>query len=292
MKGLKGYTINRDEEDGRFFPPEDRIQIVSIACQNPEVWGLAGQTRWTIQTLQYILERENIIKTISATSVHRILFSMDYKPHLMNYYLFCEDPELHRKAKRICSLYLNPPEDRIVLSFDERSGTQALERKHYLPCRKGVTAKVDFNYVRHGTIDLFAVFDIRTGEVFGDYYLRHTQNEFMNFMDKVVKRYKGQKLTIILDNLRTHTTPAVKKWLKEHNGMVKFVFTPKHASWLNQIELWFRELNQKCLKRLSVRSTDELKGAMKAWIKTYNRHYAHPYNWKSNGILKRNPKAA
>ena len=283
---MTDYTINLAEEDAGFFPPEDRIQLVSIACQRPEDWGLFGQTRWSITTLQYVLEQEGIISSISTTSVHRFLRELDYKPHLMRYYLFCEDPELHKKAKKICRLYLNPPENRILLCFDERSGTQALERKNYRPMSQGRSARMDFNYVRHGTTDLFAVYNVKTGKVFHEFYKRHTQIEFLDFMKKVVKKHKGRKLTIILDNLRTHKTQMVMEWLNKQKGNVEFVYTPKHASWLNQVEIWFRELNQKCLKGLSVTSIQELHHESDKWIRTYNKHFAHPYNWESKGILK------
>ena len=103
---------------------------------------------------------------------------------------------------------------------------------------------------------------------------------------------RRKKLTIIMDNFQSHKTPAVKKWLEEQNGMVEFIFTPKHASWLNQIEIWFKELNQKCLKRSSVKSKEEMEDRVLDWIDTYNENYAHPYNWKFDGILKKHKKRA
>lgn len=126
---------------------------------------------------------------------------------------------------------------------------------------------------------------MKTGEVFAKTYTWHSQVEFLDFMKKVRKRYPRKKLTVILDNLRFHQTDRVRRWLRSQKGMSKFVFTPKHASWLNQIELRFRELHQKSLKRLSDLSVKELCRKMRAWIKTYNRHFAHAYGWQSNGFL-------
>jgi len=205
----------------------------------------------------------------------------------MDYYLFCEDQELVSKAKKICNLYRNPPKDVVLLSYDERTGMQALERKKILFTKPGKIMKQEFEYKRHGTQSLLGCFNVKTGKVFGKCYDRHTQNDFLNFMKKIKSKYKNEKVIIVMDNLQSHKTPAVKKWLKKQNGMIEFVFTPTHASWLNQIELWFRELNKKCLKRLSVGSKGELIYNVKNFIKTYNKYHAHPYNWKFNGILKK-----
>jgi transposase len=275
-----------------FFPPQDKLTILSVACQSPENYGLKGQTHWTIAALVVILMNFNLIKQISWTTVQRFLRSLDLKPHRMDYYLFCEDPELIEKAKKICDLYLNPPKNRVLLCYDERTGIQAIKRakiKHMIP---GYPAKREFEYKRHGHIDLLAIFEVSSGKVFGVQYEKHRQIEFLDFMKKVRQLYKRKKLTIIMDNLQSHKTPAVQEWLKEQKGMVEFVFTPKHASWLNQIEVWFKELNQKCIKRSSVASKDEMAENILNWITTYNRHYAHPYNWRFNGILKKHEEKA
>ncbi len=102
--------------------------LLSVACQSPDVYGLKGQTHWTISSLVYIVQKYKIIKKISWTTVQKFLKDLDLKPHRMDYYLFCEDPELIEKAKYICELYLNPPKDRVLLSYDERTAIQAKER--------------------------------------------------------------------------------------------------------------------------------------------------------------------
>jgi len=111
-------------------------------------------------------------------------------------------------------------------------------------------------------------------------------------MKKVRERYPGKKLTIIMDNLQSHKTPAVLEWLQQENGEVEFVFTPKHASWLNQIELWFKELNQKCVNRASTKSLEEMENRVMDWIDTYNKYFAHPYDCKYDGILKKHERLA
>ena len=239
-----------------------------------------------------VLMNFNIIKQISWTTVQRFLKCLDLKPHRMDYYLFCEDPELLEKAKIICDLYINPPRNRVLLSYDERTGIQAIERTKIKNMIPGYPAKREFEYKRHGHMDLLAIFEISNGEVFGVTYEKHRQIEFLDFMKQVRKRYRGRKLTIIMDNLQSHKTPAVKKWLDGQKGMVEFIFTPKHASWLNQIEVWFKELNQKCIRRSSVTSKEEMSENILNWIMTYNKHYAHPYNWEFNGILKKHEEKA
>ena len=266
--------------------------LLTVACQSPDVYGLKGQTHWTISSLVFIVQKYKIIKKISWTTVQKFLKDFDLKPHRMDYYLFCEDPELIEKSKYICNLYLDPPKDRVLLSYDERTAIQAKERLMTKMMITGYPGKRDFHYKRYGHTDLLAFFEVGIGKVYGSCYKRHRQIEFLSFMKKVRKRYEGKKLTIILDNLQSHKTPKVKEWVKEQNGEVEFVFTPKHASRLNQIEIWFKELNQKCIKRLPVESVEELKKKINSWIGTYNRYFSHQYNWKSEGILKKHEALA
>lgn len=276
---------NRVVEGARFFPPENKLMILTVACQTPEQYGYEGQTHWTISSLVESLVRHRYFERISWTTVQRFLRRLEIKPHKMDYYLFCDDPELIEKAKTICDLYLHPPKDRVLLSYDERTAIQGKRRFPLLRMVPGIAEKQNFNYKRLGTKDLLAVFEVGTGEVYGQCYNRHTQYEFIDFLEKVRGKYPGKKLTIVLDNLSSHKTENVKEWLKKQKGEVEFVFTPIHASWLNQIELWFKELNQKCLKRLSVESLEELETKVASFIKTYNKYYKHQYNWKSDGIL-------
>lgn len=282
---MTAFSTKKGGGGNPLFPPEDRAAIVATACQTPAQYGFAGQTHWSISSLRKALLDKKIFKTISWTLIQRTLRGAEIKPHKMEYYLFCKDPELIRKSRQICRLYRNPPKGRVLLCFDERTGTQALERPETRPMIAGIPFRQDFEYRRHGTVDLLAIREVIGGKVFAKAYSRHREKEFLNFMKIVRKRYKGKRLSIILDNLRVHKTPGVLKWLKDQGGMVKFIFLPKHASWLNQIELWFRELHQKCLKRLSVFSLKELVVKIQKWVKTYNRHFAHPYNWESKGFL-------
>ena len=281
----KQFMTYQAEGESPLFPPEDRITIISVACQSPEKYGLLGQTHWSISSLQHVLTKNGFFKQISWTTIQRCLSAGEIKPHQMEYYLFCEDSELIKKAREICSIYLNPPKDRIVLCYDERSGTQALERSITTPMGPGKLMRQDFGYKRHGVLDLLAVFDIKSGRVFGDCFSRHRSREVLRFLKRVARKYRGKKITFIMDNLRTHKTEEIISWVESHKGRIEIIYTPKHASWLNQIELWFRSLNQKCLKRLSVKSVQELEQKIKKWIRTYNKHFAHPYNWHSKGIL-------
>lgn len=279
------FLTTQDEGASLLFPPEDRAHIVAVACQSPATYGLSGQTHWTIESLRRVLVEKKFFKTVSWTTIQRILRKAEIKPHKMKYYLFCKDPELPQKSREICRLYLRPPKDRLLLCFDERTGTQAIERLQESPMGKGKPYRMDFEYRRHGTLDILAAREVKTGIVFAKAYPKHTQWEFLDFLKKLRRQHPRKPLTLVLDNLQVHQTPAVLQWVKKQNGMVEFRFTPKHASWLNQIELWFRQLNQKCLKRLSTVSTWHLWQAVKNWIRTYNKHEAHAYNWKFRGFL-------
>ncbi len=279
--------INLVGGGARLFPPEDKLMILTVACQTPGQYGYEGQTHWTISSLVESLIRHRYFERISWTTVQRFLKGLDKKSHRMDYYLFCDDPELIEKAKTICDLYLHPPKDRVLLSYDERTAIQGKIRYPILRMVAGISEKRYFNYKGLGTKDLLAIFEVETGEVYGQCYNRHTQYEFIEFLDKVRDKYPGKKLTIVLDNLSSYKTENLKEWLKKQNGEVEFVFTPTHASWLNQIELWFKELNQKCLKWLSVESLEELERKIVSFIKTYNKYYKHPYNWKSDSILQK-----
>lgn len=127
--GIKGLYDKPGRGRKPSFSPKDGVTILSIACQSPEEYGMFGQTIWTIDSLQKILLEFGYFDQISWTTIQRFLSKLDLKPHRMDYYLFCEDSELVSKAKKICDLYINPPDDAVLLSYDERTGMQALERK-------------------------------------------------------------------------------------------------------------------------------------------------------------------
>ena len=265
----------------RAFNARLRLEVVAVVCQKPAESFLPGVTHWSIRDLAMMLPRLLPVKSISSETVRSILKEHHLKPHRIEYYLTKTDPEFFSKAERILDIYQHPPEDGVVLSVDERTAIQVLERLYAgKPLRPGYPEKVEFHYKRHPTFTLLAGLCIQNGHVFGQCYQRHTQYQFLDFMQQLADFYAETKLYIILDNLNTHKTRLVKNWLSEQNGRIEFIFTPFHGSWLNQIEIWFNILQRKCLSRMNSSSTDEGKEHVLNYIDTWNWYYAKPFNWK------------
>lgn len=202
------------------------------------------------------------------------------------------DPEFAPKAAEIVALYLDPPENAVVLAVDEKPHIQALERAQgYLRLPNGRAVRgQSHEYKRHGTTTLFAALDVHRGTVHGKHAQRRRRREFLAFMNEVVADYPGQELHVVLDNLNTHK-PKHDRWLARHPD-VHFHFTPTHASWLNQVETWFSILSRQALRGSSFRSPREVRDHIDAFIVAYNRD-AQPFRWRATEVhpadLKRSP---
>lgn len=202
------------------------------------------------------------------------------------------DPEFAAKAADIVGLYLSPPENAVVLCVDEKPSIQALERAQgwlRLPDGKAITG-FSHEYKRHGTTTLFGALEVATGQVKAGHYNRKRRREFLDFMNELVAGYPNDtELHVILDNLSTHK-PKEDRWLARHPN-VRFHFTPTHASWLNQIEVWFSILWRGALKGASFTSPRQVRQAIDRFIEAYTQ-IAHPFEWKKaivhHGHLKHN----
>lgn len=199
------------------------------------------------------------------------------------------DPEFAPKAAEIVALYLDPPENAVVLSVDEKPHIQALERAQgYLRLPNGKAVRgVSHEYKRHGTTTLFAALNVLTGAVSGMHAQRRRREEFLAFMNEVVAQYPGQEVHVVLDNLNTHK-PKQDAWLARHPN-VHFHFTPTHASWLNQVEVWFRILSRQALRHSSFTSPREVCDRIDAFIRAYNRD-ASPFKWKASAVRPSSPR--
>lgn len=199
------------------------------------------------------------------------------------------DPEFAPKAAEIVGLYLDPPENAVVLSVDEKPHIQALERDQgYLRLPDGKAVRgISHEYKRHGTTTLFAALNVLTGTVRGMHAQRRRREEFLAFMNEVVAEYPGQEIHVVLDNLNTHK-PKHDAWLARHPN-VHFHFTPTHASWLNQVEVWFSILSRQALKHSSFRSAREVRDRIDAYIKAYNKD-ARPFRWKASHVRPSAPR--
>jgi transposase len=198
---------------------------------------------------------------------------------------WCEsnDPHFAAKAAEIVGLYLNPPENALVLAIDEKPSIQALERRQgYLKLANGrALTGQSHDYKRHGTTTLFAAFNIQTGKVTGRHYKRRRRIEFLDFMNRITVANPGREIHVILDNLNTHK-PKDDRWLKRHPN-VRFHFTPTKASWLNQVEIWFSILAGKALSGASFDSVADLKTHIEAFIESYNET-AKPFAWQKSQV--------
>jgi len=196
------------------------------------------------------------------------------------------DPEFSAKAADVVGLYLNPPENAVVLSVDEKPHIQALARAQgwlKLPNGKALSG-FNHEYERCGTSTLFAALNIATGQVKAGHYRRRRRAEFLDFMNQVVAEYPDQEIHVILDNLNTHK-PKEDRWLHRH-PRVHFHFIPTHASWLNQVEIWFSILSRQALRQASFSGVKDLRQAMDKFIAASNPQ-AHPLEWRK---VKVHPK--
>ena len=216
---------------------------------------------------------------ISASSVQRIWRAFGLQPHRSETFKLSSDPLFIDKVRDIVGLYLNPPEQALVLCVDEKSQVQALDRSQpLLPMRPGQPERRSHDYKRHGTTTLFAALDIATGEVIGRCFARHRAREFLQFLRTIEANVPADlDVHLVIDNYATHKTPAIRKWFARHPRW-HIHFTPTGASWLNQVERFFARLTEKQLRRGVHRSTQELEEAILRYIKTVNAD-PRPFRW-------------
>ncbi len=193
------------------------------------------------------------------------------KPHRVDAFKLSNDPLFEEKLIDVVGLYLNPPEQAIVLCMDEKSSIQALDRSQpSLPMKKGRAQTMTHDYKRHGTTTLFAALDVATGKVIGSCLPKHRHDEFLKFLRTVDDNVPvGLDIHLILDNYATHKHPNVKAWL-EKNPRFHLHFTPTSSSWLNLVERWFRELTDKALRRGVFHSVPDLIEAIEQYLDAHN----------------------
>lgn len=244
QQGIEGLKNAERPGKPKKFDHEVRLKVIEIACRRPE-----RVTHWSTRELAKKVNEELSVD-ISHMSVQRILSFADLKPHQVKMWVNSQDPDFEAKMVDIIGLYLNPPENALVLSVDEKTSIQALGRKHPpQPMKPGKPERVDHEYVRHGTKSLIATLLVHKGDVMGKYYDRHRHQEFLDFPKEVETNFPDKELHLIVDNLSLHKHKKVKDYLEQRKDRIFFHFTPTHASWLNQIELWFSILSRKVLKR-------------------------------------------
>ncbi len=243
----------------------DKILQMAMAPPPP------GRSRWTTRLLGKKFD-------LSSGCISDILRRNQLKPHLVRTYKVSRDPEFAAKVEDIVGLYLNPPSHAIVLSVDEKTSIQVLERTQLpLPLRTGRAVRHTHDYKRHGVIDLYAALEVATGKVTHSVTNSHTAADFLTFMKKVERKFRGRELHVILDNSSTHTTPDVLKWLALH-PRVQFHHTPTSASWLNQVEGFFGILGKQSLGTTGFPSKEALREHLHAFMEAWNKNPT-PFEW-------------
>ena len=231
---------------------------------------------------------------ISHTKVHQVLQDYDLKPHLVKRFRASDDPQFEQKLEEIVGLYLNPPENAIVLCIEEKSQLQALERAHpILALRPGLPERQTHDYLRHGVTTLYAALKVAAGKVSGAFADRHRPEEYIEFLDLVDRKTSKKKvLHLIVDNATPHNTEAVQEFLQSKSGRFVVHFTPTHSSWLNLVERWFSEITTNRIRRGSWNSVKDLERSIMQYIHNWNES-GKRFVWtkSSEQILRRVRKA-
>lgn len=286
-EGIEGLADQARSGRPVEITPMERHQVIAAATSDPGEFGLERSV-WSHEALAEALEESGRVRSISSSTVGRILAEAEIKPHRVKAWCHSSDPEYQPKMQAIVDLYVAPPAGEPVLSIDEKSGIQALSRSRpMVPASAGKPARQEFEYRRNGTRCLFACFNIRTGHVLGRCTERRTRDDFLSFMDLVARRYRQGRVHVVLDNLNTHkdTTQGayLTEWNERHGGRFAFHYTPTHGSWLNQVELWFSILSRRVLRYGDFHGPAELVRTMERFIEHWNDEEAKPFRWTYEG---------
>ena len=276
-----------------------RCIVLSIACGKPSDAGVPFRETWTLDTLldaTNACQRARKADAISRTTVFRILNDADFRPHRLRYWLHSPDPAFREKVTKICDLYLHRPAGSTVLCLDEKTGMQALGRKH--PTRlpePGRDGRLEYEYIRRGTRALIAAFNPHTGKVFGEVRPRRRAADLVDFMEGVARQYPTGPVHIIWDNLNIHFDGNDQRWTRfneRHGHRFRFHYTPLHASWVNQVELFFGILHRRLLRYTVYSSVAALEETVRGFLEHWNRHEAHPFSWTFKGYPLQTGRAA
>ena len=282
---------------------EEKAWIINIACQKPIDFGYAAET-WTYAKLTSHINKTaeaagyTRLSTIHKSTVNTILDEADINPHKITYYCENRDPDFDSKMHNVLLVYkqlemqfdesgkLIISEDTPihVLSYDEKPGIQAIATTSddLMPDEKHSTINRDYEYKRLGTFSLLAAIDLQTGEAIPLVRDKHSSMEYIEFLKLLDDKYpKGDKLRIVLDNLKVHTSEATRKYLATIPGRFEFVFTPKHGSWLNMVEGFFSKMTRQMLRGIRVKSKEELTNRIYRYFAEINEEPI-VFHWKYN----------
>jgi transposase len=273
------------------FPPEVAIHVVRLACERPESLG-RSLSQWDCAELARQLIATELVEDISVATVRRILACHQLKPWRHHLWLYPKHPRaaaFYATVAELIDLYTRPlHDDELVLSVDEKTSLQPRCRLHPTqPAQLGnIPNRYEHEYKRGGALNLFAAFDTRSGQVFGQCYQRKRQHEFIAFLEQLDMEIEQHIKTIhiVCDNVSTHHGKDVRRWLTKHTRFV-FHFTPVHCSWMNQVEQWFSILQRKRLRIADFESKEHLQSKLGQFIREWNQQ-AHPFNWSTKSVAK------
>jgi transposase len=268
-RGLARFGMVRPGRGRKPTIPDEVVEAIVDKTRNSRP---RGETHWSCRSMA----REF---GVSPATVQRIWSARGLKPHLVETFKLSTDPQFEGKLVDVVGLYLNPPENAVVLCVDEKSQVQALDRTQpSLPMKKGRAGTMTHDYKRNGTTTLFAALNVLTGAVIGQCLPRHRHEEFLIFLRRLNREVaKPLQVHLILDNYATHKHPDVRAWLSR-NPRFHLHFTPTSSSWLNLVERWFRELTDKALRRGSFNSVPDLIGSIEAYLDAHNDD-PKPFVW-------------
>jgi transposase len=254
-----------------------RHRIAAAACSDPpESVG----THWSVRSLAKHL-------SVGASIVHSVLSAESIQPHRFRYWKHSNDPEFEPKMLAVIGLYIQPPQNAVVLSVDEKTSIQALDRTQpRLRMKPHKIERLSHEYKRNGTASLLASLEVHSGQVRAEAIQKNNSATFIRFLRRLLNAYPDKDLYVVLDNGSSHRSKKTMAWVAKHKRL-HLSFTPTHASWLNQIEIWFGILTRKVVRRGIFKSRDELVERLMNFIAAYNTE-ARPFQWTYTG----NPLAA
>jgi transposase len=270
-EGLKGlWAIAPGRGRKPTYGPEKIKAIVDATLQTKP----SGMTHWSCRLMAQTQE-------VSKSRVSNIWRSHQVKPHRVKRFKLSRDPKFLEKLTDVVGLYLNPPQQAMVICVDEKSQIQALDRTQPgLPLKKGRCGTLTHDYQRHGTTTLFAALEVLQGRVVGQCFERHRNQEFLRFLRRLDQEFPGEApLHLVMDHYGTHQHPNVQAWLKRHPRFVPH-FVPTSSSWLNLIERWFAELTTKRVRRSSFHSVQDLEKAIAEFLAVWNEP-PQPFVWRA-----------
>jgi transposase len=273
--GIAGLLDQRRGAGRAQVPASIRARVLALSRTSPP--AETGLSHWSSREMAAFVTRTEGT-SISHHYVAKLWRDNGLAPHRQGTFKVSKDPEFAEKVTDIVGLYLDPPGGAVVLSVDEKTQVQALDRTQpLLPITFDATEKRTHDYVRHGVTNLFAALNVGTGEVTGECYPTRDGANFLAFLKKAVKPHADQEIHVVLDNLSTHTTPDIQQWLDAHPN-VRFHFTPKGASWVNQIETWFGIITRQSIRRGTFTSVKVLIKQIRDYITHWNTNPT-PFVW-------------